>query len=78
MVRRALADAVTLQPAVTVTYIVLIVALIAVEVRGVVSRKRGDTLSEHWWAIQARWQWVRYLLVLALAWVALHLGWRLV
>jgi hypothetical protein len=63
-----------LQAVYTAAYLLIGVVFATVELLGVWSRKRGDTLSEHWWWLQHRAPVLaRLALVLFLAWLVPHL-----
>ena len=58
----------------TIIYGVLGALIIGVELYGVVKKRRGDTISEHYWWVQKRAPWVRIFLLGFLIWLAVHLA----
>lgn len=65
-------------------WIVLLVVGAIMELIAIFDERRGNTLSEMVWKWvridpgESNWHWGRVVLVLALIWLLLHFGWRIV
>jgi hypothetical protein len=62
----------------TVAWVLLGAAVAVIEGLALVNRKKGDTLSEHVWAVMKLGRAARVVLVLFWCWLSIHLvtgGW---
>ncbi len=69
---------VTLRRGFTAAWLAWLLAFVVVEAVAVVSKAKGDTLSEHvyvWFGVKAAPpSWLRWPLRVGLVWLAVHLG----
>jgi hypothetical protein len=62
----------------TFVFLLLGIPLIIAELYGVYRENKGDTISEHWWALRNRYPWLKWPMLGFTLWLTYHFffeGW---